>query len=143
MKELHAQSYTAEEITSKIAVLARSYYQTIWDGCTVDDKLVLVRLAKDGLVSNKNFDHLLELLQKGLVRRDPGLRLLNESFGQFIEHTVSGADVQQWEEAGGLSAWSVVKWMMPLPLLLLGGFLFATQRQSLSNVTGLVLKQAH
>jgi hypothetical protein len=139
IKDLHPQSYTDQEIISRIAVLAQSYYQTLWDGCSVDEKLVLVRLAEDGLVSSQNFDHLLELLQKGLVRRDPGLRLLNRSFGQFALRSVTRADVQEWEEAGGISGWSVMKWLLPLPLLLFSGFLFVTQRESFSNVMGLAV----
>jgi Ca2+/Na+ antiporter len=139
VKDLHPQTYTEEEVRSRIAVLARSYYQTLWDGCSVDEKIVLVRLAEDGLVSSQNYDHLLELLQKGLVRRDPGLRLMNRSFGQFALRSVTRADVQEWEEAGGISAWSVMKWLLPLPLLLFGGFLFVTQRESFSNVMGIAV----
>jgi hypothetical protein len=137
--ETHPQSYTKEEIVSRVALLARSYYQSVWDGCSVDEKLVLVRLAEDGFVNAKNFDHLVDLLEKGLLRRDPSLRLMNNSFGLFILRSVTRADVQEWEEQGGISAWNILKWLLPVPLLLIGGFLFLTQGESFSNVTALVV----
>lgn len=138
-QDLHPESFTVEETIAKVTLLARSYYRSIWDGCSTDEKLVLVRLAEDGLVNPKNFDHLLELLQKGLVRRDPALRVMNRSFGQFVLRSVNRAELQEWEDAGGVSAWTVAKWLLPLPLLLFGGFLFVTQRESLSNALGLVV----
>jgi hypothetical protein len=41
-----------------------------------------------------------------------------------------------------LTAWEIWKWVLPIPLLLLGAFLFMTQQDALSNVVGLVVALA-
>ena len=138
-RQLNPLHFTTEELTSQVALLARSYYRSIWEGCNKDEKVVLIRLAEDGFTSPENFDHLVELLQKGLVRRDPALRVMNESFGQFASRSVNQAELQLWEDEAGLSAWTIAKWLLPLPILLLGGFLFQTQREAFSNVMGLTV----
>jgi hypothetical protein len=78
-------------------------------------------------------------MNKGLVVRDPELRLLNESFRKFVRQQVRKIDLLEWEEEGGPSAWNLVKWLLPVPLVLLAGFLFMTQRDAVTNVVGIVI----
>ncbi|MCG8458298.1 MAG: hypothetical protein MI919_18630 [Holophagales bacterium] len=127
------------QIVSQVGHMARAYYHAIWVGCRTDERVVLYQLAKDGVVNPKNYGVVSDLLLKGLVIRRPNLRMMNHSFGRFVLNTVDRATLVQWEEEVGTSAWSVFKWLLPLPLLLLGGYLFVTQPSAFSNVVGLVV----
>jgi hypothetical protein len=148
-KEDHAplrwEPPTVRQLVNRIGLAAQPYYERVWDGCEVEEKRVLWQLARHGVVNPKAFDTVLDLLNKGLVVRtsdDPTLRLMNRSFAHFVRRTVRRSEVWRWEEEEGLSAWEIWKWVLPIPLLLLGAFLFMTQQDALSNVVGLVVALA-
>lgn len=133
------EAFTEQKMVSKIALLARSYYQAIWTATTEEEKVVLTQLAYTGLVSPKNHSRILDLMHRGLIVRDPELRPMNKSFAQFVRHTVPPTQMLEWEAEEGTSLWSILRWLLPVPLLLLGGFLFVTQRDVVSSAVGLVL----
>ncbi len=133
------EAFSEQKMISKIALLARSYYQAIWSATTEEEKVVLTQLAYTGLVSPQNHSRIADLLQRGLIVFDPELRLMNKSFAQFVRHTVPPSQLVEWEAEEGTSLWSILRWLLPVPLLLLGGFLFVTQRDVVSSAVGLVL----
>jgi hypothetical protein len=133
---------TRNQLVSRIESAASPYYQRIWSACDSTEKLVLHQLASEGVVNPKAFDTVLDLLNKGLVVRTedkPALRVLNTSFATFINRSVRRSHLAAWEEEEGFSAWEVWKWVLPLPLLLLGIFLFVTQQDAVSNIVGLMI----
>lgn len=136
---------TKEQLVSRIEFAALPYYQRIWDACDRSEKLVLHQLARESVVNPKGFDVVLDLLNKGLIVREPRkpvLRLMNQSFARFVTRTVARSEIVRWEDEEGFSAWEVWKWVLPLPLLLLGVFLFITQQDAVSNVVGLLIALA-
>lgn len=137
-RKLH-QLFTWEHILAKVGAKARLHYRYLWSQCTTDEKLVLVQLAENGLVNPKYFGWVMDLMNRGLVVRDPGLRLMNESFRRFVLQEVRRSQVLAWQEEEGPSGWSVLKWILPAPLILVAAFLFVTQRDALSNVTGVLV----
>ena len=142
---LHWVPPTVQQLVERIGFAALPYYQRIWDSCEPGEKVVLYQLAHHGIANPKNFDQLLDLLNKGLVVReedDPILRPLNRSFAAFVRKAVRHREAWRWEEEEGVSAWSVWKWVLPVPLLLLGLFLFVTQQNAVSNVVGLIVAAA-
>jgi hypothetical protein len=130
---------TREQIVSQMGLAAGPYYEAIWASCDVDERIVLAQLAWDGVANPKAYATILDLVHKGLVRRDPALRPMNLSFAQFIRRALPRWQLAELEEEEGTSAWSVLKWLLPLPLLLVGGFLFVTQQDAVSNVIGLAI----
>lgn len=136
---------TARQLVNRIGVAAQPYYERIWDGCEEDEKRVLYHLSRHGVANPKSLDVVLDLLNKGLVIRTPEnpiLRPMNRSFADFVRRSVHRSEAWQWEEEEGLSAWEIWKWVLPIPLLLLGAFLFMTQQDALSNVIGLAVALA-
>ena len=136
---------TGAQLIERIGFAAQPYYLRIWDRCELEEKLVLYQLARYGVVNPKSFDRVLDLLNKGLVIRepeDPVLRPMNRSFAAFVRRAVRRWEIWRWEDAEGISAWSVWKWVLPVPLLLLGAFLFITQQDAVSNVIGVVVAVA-
>lgn len=130
---------TRQGLLSRIGYLARPYYRAIWSACDTDEKVTLYQMAEGGMANPKAYDRVLDLMERGLVIRDPALRLMNDSFARYVRTAVRRSQVLEWEGEAGASAWSVLKWLLPLPLLLLGGFLFLTQRDSFSNLVGFVV----
>ncbi|HEX2253759.1 MAG TPA: cache domain-containing protein [Thermoanaerobaculia bacterium] len=180
LQEVDLETSTIEQLLSKITHLAHSYYLAIWGGCSDAERVVLSQVARDGVMNPKNLDHALELMQKGLLVREPeherapkaslvldgpedepprspwlpvlhrlrrppnpALRLINRSFTNFVRHQVKPEQILTWEaEDERVSTWSVLKWLIPVPLFLLGGFLFVTQRDALTNALGVLVAVA-
>lgn len=136
------EAFTRDKLIAKIALLARSYYHSIWNATSEEEKVVLAQFAHEGLASPKNQERILDLMYRGLIVRDPVLRPMNESFALFIRQQVEKVKMVEWEAEEGTSAWSILRWLLPVPLLLLGGFLFVTQRDAVSSALGFLLAAA-
>jgi len=120
--------YTArEEQIEEVVDQARAYHQALWATCSQDERCALIHLALDGMISSKNTD-LRQLMKRGLVVRDPGLRLMDESFRRFVISASHGEDIDAWRHAGG-SNWELLKAPLLLILLSVALFLFVTQKE--------------
>lgn len=115
------------QIFDEIRERAEVYYRSLWASLADGEKLLLVHLAEEGLVNPKNRRPLQRLLARGIARRDPALRVMNETFRSFViahEHEVLAIERRDAED----SPWAHLK--RPLMTLLVGVavFFFATQR---------------
>ncbi|PYT08018.1 MAG: hypothetical protein DMF60_05855 [Acidobacteria bacterium] len=115
-----------EEQINEVVDQARAYHQALWATCSQDERCALIHLALDGLISSKNTD-VRQLIKRGLVIRDPGLRLMDESFRRFVISASRGEDIDAWRHAGG-SNWELMKAPLLLILLSVSLFLFVTQK---------------
>jgi hypothetical protein len=115
------------QLRDEIAECAEAYYEALWSSLATDEKLVLVQVAEEGLVNPKSRRPLLRLLGRGLLVREPELRLLNETFRRFVIGRRDDVLAVERDNARD-SAWSQLK--RPLATVLLGivVFVFATQR---------------
>ena len=116
-----------EEQINEVVDQARAYHQAVWATCSQDERCALIHLALDGLISSKNSD-VRQLLKRGLVVRDPGLRLMDESFRRFVISSQHDEDIDAWRHAGG-SNWELMKAPLLLILLSVSLFLFVTQKE--------------
>ncbi|MDY7093734.1 MAG: hypothetical protein SX243_12250 [Acidobacteriota bacterium] len=145
LSEMAPEDYSAfseDKMVAKIALRARTYYHAIWSATTEDEKVVLSQLGHTGLVSPLNRHRVLDLMYRGLIIRSPALQLMNRSFALFLRQTVSKTQLLEWESEEGASVWSILRWLLPVPLLLLGGFVFITQRDVVSSALGFLLAAA-
>ena len=125
-----------DELKSLILEWAEPYYRSIWQASSIEEKLMLSHLAREGFV---NFDTkkpktLRGLLRNGLVVRDPELRLMNKSFKDFLLSPKIRDEVNMLVLQEGASTWEKMK--VPLVTLLIGVslFVFVTQ-QDVFNIT--------
>jgi hypothetical protein len=144
-QDLHGDEPTRTEMVDEVADRARPIHQAIWANCSKDEKLTLIHLALDGLI-NANRPELRSLMKKGLVVRDPALRLVNEAFKRFVVSESQKEDFWAWEKEGARSHWELAKVPLLLILITVGVFLFITQKEFydstmtlLSAVTGGVI----
>lgn len=116
-------------LCKQIMINAKPYYVSIWNACSGEEKLTLTRLAQHGLLSPKDPD-VDELLRKGLIVRDPAIRIMNESFRLFILSRGDDLAIAKCElDAKSSSNWEVLKVPLTIGLLSVGAFLLLTQRE--------------
>jgi len=115
-------------VSRAIFQLARAYYEDIWQALTTDEQLALFHLSKDRFI---HVEHpgLEPLFQKGLIRFDPDLRLLNSSFREFVLMVGERDALQDQETQKGQSPWGTLKWPMGLGFGTIVLFLIATQEE--------------
>jgi len=109
---------------------AEPYYRALWTMCTEEEKVVLVHLAEGGLINAKNAVALKMLMRRGLVRRDPSFRLMNESFRRFVATDICLVEVRTLEQEAGTSAWGRMKGPLTVTLIGVAAFFFFTQREA-------------
>jgi hypothetical protein len=130
-----------EEIYDEIGERASMYYASLWATCTSAEKTVLSFIAGDGFANCKDRHTIRRLLARGLIRRDPNFKVMNETFRRFVI-----ADAQKKEVAAYCleevpqSAWDKIQKPLMVGLVLGAGFFFFTQRElfdaSFAVVTG-------
>lgn len=128
LPELDLLEMDRGQIFDEIRERAGLYYRSLWASLSDGEKLLLVHLAEEGLVNPKNHRPLKRLLARGLARRDPALRVMNETFRRFVishKHEVLAIERRETED----SPWAHVKRPLTTVLLGVGVFFFATQRE--------------
>lgn len=113
---------------------ADSYYRVLWATCTQDERLVLYQLAKDGWANPKNELAIQHLQRRRLVTLMPGLRILNESFRQFIRTSQYHEEIATWEQEGQQSVWRSLKMSLGILAVAAAAWLLYSQQQFFNTV---------
>jgi hypothetical protein len=113
------------------------YYRGLWSTCSHAEKRVLMHLALDGLINEKDRRTARVLLARGLVRKNPNVQIVDATFRQFILARAASS------EAGTLarerdSAWDHIR--MPFLAAVLGicAFFFLTQRELFTTTMAVI-----
>jgi hypothetical protein len=115
-------------LVEEILDRADAYYRVLWSTCTREERLVLFQLARDGWANPKNERAIQQLERRRLVRRSPGLRIMNESFCRFVRDAQLPDEVAKWEQEEQQSAWSALKLGLTTAALMAGAWLLYTQQ---------------
>ena len=123
-----------EQVLDELSECAEVWYRRLWKACTPDEQLVLAEIADDGFVNYKSQRTVRRLLARGLVRKDPDFRLMNETFRRYVLSPPCEADVRTIEGTSDPSRWDELR--VPFFVGLIGAALFFmfTQRE-LFNAT--------
>lgn len=127
-----------DDVAEAVLEMARPHYRSLWAACSTDERLLLHRVAREGLISRRAKDVLRPLLWRGLVVMRPSAALMNESFRRFVLSAERSEVFAMWESRGGASVWARMRGPALLALGVLALFFFATQREALSRALGLV-----
>ncbi len=121
-------TWTPRQMTEQFLQLGWPYYQSLWQSCSLTEKVALYHIAVDGYVHADN-PELISLSQKGFIRLTPDLQLMNESFRQCILQLGANAYLSKWEKQTRTDTWGQLKW----PFLFIFGavllFFFFTQQE--------------
>lgn len=99
-------SYRWDEIVGFMLDAAEPYYRAMWELCSREERLVLIQLAQEGLVNPRRVELVRRLARRGLVRFDPRLRLMNESFQRFVRTVEAPDRIAEWERTAEGMSWS-------------------------------------
>jgi hypothetical protein len=121
---------TRRAVADRVLEAAHEHYEKLWTDCSREERLLLVQLVEERIANPKQAEVVRALLRRGLLRRDPMLRPMNNSFALFVEHRVDRREVKAWEsEIQGLR-WSHVRTLLIAALAIVIVFLSVTQRDA-------------
>lgn len=120
--------WSPAEMKEQFRLAAFPYYQSLWEACSIHEKLALYHVASNGYLHAHN-PELVSLCQKGLLRLNPDLQLLNESFRSFVLETATKTRVAEWEAGTNPDTWARLKYPFLLVFVAIVIFLFATQQE--------------
>ena len=107
--------WTEAEVTTRIQAEMAEYYERQWRICSRAEQLALLQLAEGRFLNNANVTVLSQLMQRGLVVRDPEFRIMNKSFAKWVLSTEKGRSFDRFRErAESDGAWRLLR----LPLLI-------------------------
>jgi hypothetical protein len=118
-----------EDALALIAWPAKRFYDALWNACSVDEKVALRQLAEEGLVNPNNTPAVAQLLNEGLIRRDPVFRFANETFRRFVLEAAPADEVSAWEREGVRLPWGTIATTGVTVAFGLAGLLLLTQEQ--------------
>jgi hypothetical protein len=114
-----------EDIILRIQLLAESYYLGLWNTLSKEEKYIIYDLAKDRFVNINNKNGIRSLLEKGLLIYENELRIMNESFTNFVLSIIKKGEALTMEkEVRDKGTWSTVSAVLGLTLLGILAFLF-------------------
>ena len=123
---------TRREVIKEIGARANWFYRSLWDNCSIDEKLVLTQISREGVVNPRQVNAVRSLLARGLLRMDPVLRPVNNSFGRFVASMFDADEVAQLEQTGRKRGFNKRRILMSVILLVML-FLWFTQRDVLET----------
>ena len=136
---LRADATACDQVLDEIGERAEEYYAALWLTCNPHEQLVMMQLAQTGLVNDKTRKHVRRLLARGHLRRDPQLRVMNESFRRFVltQSATSKLAVELEHDLAG-DAWSRFRVPLFAGVAAVMLFFFVTQRQMFDSTIALV-----
>jgi hypothetical protein len=128
-----------EEILAEIEERASNYYEGLWASCSPVEKLALEHLAEDGFANYRDGKVVRRLIARGLVRRDPHLRLMNETFRRYVVSTVHRTEISQLEQDTQASAWDHFKKPFATILTLVLALFLTTQKERFDATVAIIV----
>jgi hypothetical protein len=123
-----AKYATCRAVLDSILKKVRPDYESRWQSCSDEEKLLLIQLVEEGYANPKQDEVVRRLLAAGLLRLDPVLRPMNQSFALFVAANAQPDQVRKQEHANRGMRWSLVRTLLIAALLLIMVFLALTQR---------------
>lgn len=137
MKSLGTEpAMTREQVFDELADRTTHYYRRIWNACSDEDKVILGHVAQDGLVPWSGRRAVRRLLAKGLLCKDPDLRVMTATFRAFVLGKPRLAEAQRVEADEAPSTWDRLQMPLAFVLVSAGVFLFITQKELYNALLG-------
>jgi len=122
-----------DNIILKAQELATSYYETIWDSCTHNEKLLLIDVADNLLINDKNKNLIQTLINKGLLKKDMSIELMNYSLRNLINTKFETDLEKEYLKVRKAGKWTNYRAPILLVIFAIGMFLIL-QENILSSV---------
>jgi hypothetical protein len=118
---------------------ANQYYEQVWANCSLPEKYFLYDLSSDGVTNLANEPIIKSLSEKGLIRINPGVEVVNRSFANFILTKFSREELAEWDEREGREgSWNNLKWIGIIVISAVFVFLSLTIKDFLGRIGALL-----
>jgi hypothetical protein len=135
----HDAYFDRRVLENKLSERTRSYYPLLWSTLSPSERLILFQLAKDGWANSLNESAIQQLLTKELIRREPMLQVMNESFRLFVRDKQDQRQILEWQQQSKQSSWNSLKIALLATAIGLGAWLFYAQKDLFQGVIGYIL----
>jgi hypothetical protein len=137
----HAEFRNFSEVSliHEITNRAYPYYKVLWSTCSREEKLVLIQLCEDGIITLKKLGIVRRLLRRGVVFIKSYPMPLNESFRRFVLSVYKAEDLVAENKGTG---WSSTRIPLVLAIVVLVLFISITQQSYLSDSLALISSMA-
>jgi hypothetical protein len=132
-------SLTRDQILEEIEEAAEEHYREIWNARSEDERVLLEHVARHGLASAASRRVVRKLLSTGLLRKDPELRLMSESFQRFVLEPERSREVAALEKQAAASLWDRLRVPLAMSGMLALLFLIVTQREALDSTMSMAI----
>ncbi|SMD32894.1 hypothetical protein SAMN04488029_1254 [Reichenbachiella faecimaris] len=134
-----SKEISKEDFTLNVQEISSSYYFSIWNSLSQEERHIVYDIAKDKYVNTNNTDGIIELLHKGILKYDHSLRLVNESFTNFVLSEVNSNEALEKElESNKKGKWSVASSVIILVIISSIVFVSFGKVSGLSDINALV-----
>ncbi len=128
-----------EDHIIKVQEMSYAYYFSIWNSLSKEERYIVYDIAKDKFVNTNNTDGILDLINKGILVYDHSLRLMNESFTNFVLSKVNSDEALEKElESRKEGSWSKTSAILILVIVALIVFISFGQMSILDDVNTLI-----
>ncbi len=132
-----------EDFVINVQEHSYSYYYSIWNSLSEEERYIVYDIAKDKFVNTNNSDGIIELLHKGILKYDYSLRLMNDSFTNFILSKVNSDDALEKElEVRKKGSWNTASAVMVILIVSLVIFVSFGKVNFLSDINALLTSVA-
>lgn len=128
-----------EEVLAEIEERASDYYEGLWACCSRVEKLALEHLAEHGFANYRDGKLVRRLIARGLVRRDPYLRVMNETFRRFVVSTAHRKEIAELEQETQASAWDRFRRPFGVVMALVLVLFVTTQKERFDAMMALIV----
>ena len=128
-----------EDYIRTVQETSYTYYYSIGNSLTKEERYIVYDIAHDQFVNTNNVDGIIDLLHKGLLVYDHSLRLMNESFTNFVLTKVSSDEALERElESAKKKDWSTASAVLLLVIISLIVFISFGKINILEDVNALL-----
>ncbi len=135
LKETSVLDLPDEDKILTVQQMSYPYYFSVWNSLSKEERYIVYDIAKDRFVNTVNTNAILSLLKKGILVYDHSLRLMNESFADFILTTVNSDEALELEMLSRKKGtWSTAFAVIILLIISLVIFLSMGQQNFLNDI---------
>ncbi|SHG69394.1 hypothetical protein SAMN04488109_1435 [Chryseolinea serpens] len=129
-----------EDFILRVEETAEPYYHAVWNSLSKIEKYFLFDLAKDGFVNLKNQKLIRSLMQKGLIEMKDSLRMMNQSFNNFILNVFKeDEELDMEKEVSRNGTWHSIRLVLVMVLLGIVVFVALAQKELFDNLNTFLL----
>jgi len=97
MDKSSSTTLSNEDQVLMVQQMSYPYYFSVWNSLSKEERYLVYDIAKDKYVNTTNTNAILSLLSKGILIYDHSLRLMNDSFTNFVLTKVSSDEALEME----------------------------------------------